>query len=368
MKINQIKVLYSLLFKSSNSILKISIALLPIFIAISFASILFINNLSQSYKDYLLKSYIGVQGVLTIKSKDINYLNELKNKLKQSDIKSSLKKSTMQTLILDNNKFIIEKNISLVILEKSYLKDKFGYKNEAIVINNVLKNILGDTKILKIKSKNNNKSLIINDVDFIDTGFLISEPLIFISKEFYNSLKLSEISFNKLEIDLLLSQVDIVKKRAYKLADIYKSDMDTEDILSSHKQTQNLFNNIKYIEYIILSITTLLSFIILTGALSVISKIKAKAISLLRIYGLSTNLISISLTFMSGVLLSLSLFLAYIILALMKIYFIQIIGLDSEFFLAIDNKIILLILSIVVIFLAVTYIWAFRTFKGKIEI
>lgn len=368
MKKNQILLLYSLFFKSSNKILKYSIGFLPLVIAFSFSAILFINNLSYSYKDYLLKSYIGTQGVLSVESENINYLSTLQKSLQSKQIKSSLKKELRADIVLKTTNFSFEKKVKFIVLEDEYLKNKFSLRGEAVIFNKILKNILGDVSNIDIKNPNKKEFINITNIKVIDTGFLVVEPLIFVGKKFFNKLKYNFKSYNILEIDTKLEQLNLCEELSYSLSETYASDMMIKNVLSQDKKTKIMFQNIEYIEYTVLIITVILAFVILTGALSIISKIKEKAISLLRIYGLSTNLISGSLTMLSGVLLAISIVLSYIIFLLMKQYFISTIGFGSDFFILLGSDVVIVILSIFIIFCIITYLWSNNKFRGKIGI
>jgi len=364
MYINQIKLLYTLFFKSSNFLLKTSIFMLPIIIAISFASIFFINNLSHSYKHYLLQSYIGTQGVITIHSSNSNYLKELQEQF--STQSNSLKKELLENIVISSSKYSLEKSIKIIVLEDSYLRKRVHYTNQALAINKVLANILGDVKALSLSNPDTNSSIALQNLTVIDSGFLSVEPLIFMSKEFIESLGYKKIVFNALELDISLENIPNAKLKAIQLSEKDATDIYFKDILSQHQSSQELFDNIRYIEYIVLLITSMLSFIILTGALNIIAKIKEKAISLLRIYGLSTSLISFGLTFMSISILIIAIILAYFIFEFMKIYFIYSIDLGSNFFLPLNYIVIYIVSFIFIIFTLLTYLWAYKTFKGKI--
>jgi len=364
MYINQIKLLYTLFFKSSNFLLRVSIFMLPFIIAISFASIFFINNLSHSYKHYLLQSYIGAQGTITIHSSNLDYLKELQQQfISQSN---SLKKELLENIVISSSKYSLEKSIKIIVLEDSYLKKRVHYTNQALAINKVLANILGDVKALSLSNPDTNSSIALQNLTVIDSGFLSVEPLIFMSKKFIESLGYKKIVFNSLELDIALDEIPNIQLKSMQLSEEYNTNIYFKDILSQHQSSQELFDNIRYIEYIVLLITSILSFIILTGALNIIAKIKEKAISLLRIYGLSTSLISIGLTFMSIAILIIAIILAYFIFELMKLYFIYNIGLESNFFLPLNYIVIYIVVFIFTIFTLLTYIWAYKTFKGKI--
>ena len=364
MYINQIKLLYTLFFKSSNSLLRVSIFMLPFIIAISFASIFFINNLSHSYKHYLLQNYIGTQGTITIHSSNKNYLKELQQQFTTQS--NSLKKEILENIVITTPTYSLEKSIKIIVLEDSYLRKRVHYTNQALAINKVLANILGDIKTVSFSNPDTNSSIALQNLTVIDSGFLSVEPLIFMSKKFIESLGYKKIVFNSLELDIALDDIPNAKLKAKQLSEKYSTGVYFKDILSHHKSSQELFDNIRYIEYIVLLITSILSFVILTGALNIIAKIKEKAISLLRIYGLSTSLISIGLTFMSIAILIIALILAYIIFELMKLYFIYKIGLDSNFFLPLNYIVIYIVAYIFTIFTLLTYLWAYKTFKGKI--
>ena len=340
--------------------------MLPFIIAISFASLFFINTLSHSYKAYLLESYIGTQGVLTIHSKSNKYLKELQDKF--GDSESSLKKELMRELVISTSQYSLEKKIKIILLEENYLQKKVNYNNQPIAINKVLANILGNLETLSIQNPFTKNKIVIEDVRIVDTGFLSSEPLIFMSNSFIKKLGYQNIVWNSLELDIHLDKINSAKDRAITLSEKYGIDIDFKDILSQNHSSQELFGNIRYMEYIVLFITSLLSFIILTGALNIISKIKEKAISLLRIYGLSTLVISVGLTFLSLLILSISIILAYFIFKLMKIYFIYSIGVSNEFFLSLDSVVVYIVGTILIIFSTLTYIWAYQTFKGKINL
>jgi ABC-type lipoprotein release transport system permease subunit len=367
MRIKQISILYSLFFKASNKTLKISLFLLPIIISFSFASILFINNLSVSYKNYLLKSYIGIQGIVTIRSTDQKYLDSLQNSYNSLNINSSLKLEKILKLTFKIDNFSITKDIKVIVLENRYLKQKFSQFTN-ILINNVFKNILGDYRSINIKNIKTNKYIKLNNLNTMDTGFLTNEPLIFISKDFYKTLGFNSKIFNKLEVDCKINDIKSISSIAYKTSEDFGADIDIKDILSSNKKTQMLFDNIKYIEYLLLIITIILSSVILIAALSIISTLKAKAISLLRIYGLSNKLISYSLALLSGILLVVSFCLAFIIFDCLKIYFLDILSLKDSFFLPLGYDIYRLIFCIILVFTIIIYVWAFYKFKGKINL
>jgi hypothetical protein len=368
MKIEQIKLLYSLFFKASNMMLKISLAILPFVIAISFASILFINNLSYSYKNYLLQSYIGTQGVATIRSQNLQYLQQLKQLYNNKKITTSLKKEQRAKVIFETKDYQITKMVKFIILQKQYLKNKFHYTKEPIIINKVLANILNNPIKLTIKNQANTKMIYLNHLQVIDTGFLINEPLIFIDKQLFEQLQSKKIVYNLLEINTSLNNLSKIKKIAYNLSEKYSCDVDIYDILSKHKQTQLMFHNIKYIEYVMLFITILLASVILIGALSIISILKAKAISLLRVYGLSTSLIALSLTILSGVLLLVSLLFAFVLFWWAKVYFVSKLGLSQDFFIPLSNDIYISLGGVIVAFVLLIYFWGMGKFKGKIKL
>jgi len=367
-KVEQITLLYSLFFKSSNKIFKYSMMFLPIVIAFSFSAILFINNLSYSYKNYLLKSYIGTQGVLSIKANDTNYLKHLQKTLDLDGIVSSLKKELRVYISLKTSDMVLEKRLRFIVLEDKYIKDKFGLSSKLIVCNKILKNSLGDIKQLYIKKTEATHYVDISNIKVVDTGFLVSEPLIFVGKSFLDKLGIELKAFNTLEINTQLDKIQNITNIALKLSEKYACDITTNNVLTHNQQTKEMFDNIEYIEYVVLIITVVLAFIILSGALSIISQIKQKAISLLRIYGLSTNLISTSLTLLSFVLLFLSIFIAYILYIFMKIYFLSRLGLGDDFFLSLNIEVYYIILSIFMVFCLVTYVWSNNKFKGKIEL
>jgi len=368
MKITQLKLLYSLFFKSSNLMLKLSLMFLPIIMAVSLASIFFINNLSGSYKDYLLKSYIGTQGVLNIKSENIEYLKALQTALKKKSIDSSLKKELRRDVIFKTQDYLLEKKVKFVVLQKEYMKEKLHYNQEAIVINNILKNIFGDISKLSLKQVKQKTFTHLHTLKTIDTGFLSTEPLVFIGRDFFEKLGFHFKVYDSLELSITLDQIDFCLSIAKELADEYETGFNYVDILSQHKETELLFQNISYIELIVLIITSILSLIILTGSLTIISQIKQKAITLLRIYGLSTQLISLGLTLLSVILLSISLLIAYVLFVFMKLYFIMTLNFDYNFFIPLNTNIIYIVGSILLVFICITYLWAFQTFKGKITI
>ena len=303
---------------------------------------------------------------MSISCFDEKYLKEFQNKYMQYS--SSLKTDIISPIIISNANYHLEKKIKIILLEELYLKKRVKYKEEPIAINNVLENILGDVKALTFTNPDTNNSINLENITVVNSGFLSVEPAIFMSRNFFEKLGYKRYDFTKLELDIKLEEIQSLKEKADVFGEKYSIYMKYDDILSKNKSTQELFDKIRYMEYIVLSITSILSFIILTGALNIIAKIKEKAISLLRIYGLSTSLISGGLTLMSILILLISIFLAYILFIGMKIYFIANVGLESDFFISLDNKVLYIVSAIFTLFTLLTYLWSYKTFKGKITL
>jgi len=347
--------------------LRLSIMFLPLVMAVSFASIFFINNLAQSYKNYLLQSYIGTQGVLSVNSTDVAYLKALQSAFLEQKIKSSLKKEVRRDVIFKTKEYTLEKKMKFIILEETYLLEKLD-ATQPLVLNKILANILGDTTTILIKQPDAANFEKLQNLQVIDTGFLSSEPLVFVGKDFFESLGFHQSSYDSLELSITLDEMEYAKKLSKQISEEFSADISFEDILSQHKETEVLFENIRYIELMVLLITSLLSIVILTGALSIIAKIKEKAIMLLRIYGLSTYFISWSLTLMSVMILGISILLALVLFIFMKEYFIMTLSLDNGFFLKLDTTVIYIVSAIFLVFSSITYLWAYITFKGQIKI
>lgn len=369
MNINKIKILFALFFKSSNLLLKVSVIFLPLIMALSFSSIIFVSNLSHSYKNYLLKSYIGVEGVLSVNSKNFKYLQLLRDEYDALGVQSSFKSVVRRELSIKTKNYVLQKKIKIIILEDAYLRQKFHLKTNVIVINNIFKDILGTTKDISIKSLGASNYMNFKSVESTDTGFLSSEALIFISKELFQKLGFKFVQYNYLELNILQDEILKMQNIAKKVSENeHGVEMSLVNVLSKHQETKELFKNIQYIEFGILGVSSLLSFIILMSSLSIIANIKQKAITLLRVYGLSTLFISITLTLMSSLLFIISLTLASLFFHMLQDYFLSIIDFSSAFFIPLEANILYNLAYIVLMFLVCTYIWSYLTFKGKIKI
>ena len=304
-----IKILYQLFFKSKTPLIKISIILLPILLILVIASMLFINNVLYSYKNYLEKSYIGLQPKVYIESSP-KLINKLFIYTQKHNITASKAIHTYHIVKVGNYK----KKIEFIVLNKIFMLKKF---HTTTAINNVLaKEINSDTTIMSDIMK---KPLKITKKHIIYTGFLTNSAIIFISKTKYKQYFRNIPPQTILEIEDNFNFKNIVYKYAKELS-VMKVVIHKR--INQIKNSQELFEKIDKIKDIIIILIIIFAISIITLSFSIFIEIKRNEIEILHKIGISKDKFYKFLLFLTFLITTISIIFGYL-LYYISIYMLQ---------------------------------------------
>lgn len=348
------KTLYQLLFKSKSILITISMVLLPILLILIIGSMLFVNNILYSYKEYLEKSYIGLQPKVYIKSEPL-LIDKLYKYAKKENMKVS--KSIHISHIVKINNY--KKRVKFIVLDREFIKHKFH--TNSIVINNILHNDIKNPTTLK--SDIMKKPLTITPKKIISTGFLTNSSIVFISKEEYQQHFKTMPKEEILEIEDDIEELKEAINKYSKECSVMK--------LSIHKrvnkiaESKELFEKIDLIKNIIIIIIFIFSIAIITLSFNIIIEIKKKEITILRMIGISIDKFYKFLLFITFAVSSLSILFGYILYLFSINIFRQLININYDFSIITDTNFLIYIILFIPITTIIVYISLKIDFKDS---
>jgi len=360
---NTSKTILKLLYSSSGWLLKFSFFSLPFALFLSISSYLFIENILSSYEKYLVDSYIGVQGRLSVESDDLKLMDDLAVYSQDQKLKYSQKKE-LKTILTFLGKVKVVKYANFIFLEHSYMKQKFknqNIKKNTLFVNDVFLNSMGSLDLCsfkKVSFDKGKKEFAIDSIEKIDTGFLNSEPTIFMTlsfgKEIFGELKRDRVTIEFLESSL--KKIDMIKKETLLLAKKDKTmNLKINDLILDTKETKEFFHKVSIIENSISLLIFLLSMGIILLSISISIEFKKNSLKTLQLVGMSSRdlAFTISMALFSMVLLTLALSLA--VQALYKKLFLKLSGFDASFFMPQQYQEIVTVLLLALVLFFITF-------------
>ncbi len=362
---NTNKTILKLFYKSSGWLLKFSFWALPIALFFSISSFLFIDNLLSSYEKYLINSYIGAQGRVSIESSNTNLINGLVDFSIKNNLLFSNKKQYKANVVLKSTNTQITKYAKFIILNKDYLEKKFkqtSLNNHTIFINTVFLKSMGSLDIKEFSQiyfDDKDRVFSISKIIDIDTGFLGSEPIIYISipfaKELFGDLKQSKKNIEFLDIDE--EKITKIKKVTTELSKKFKVlEYKIYDLLIDTKATKDFFLKVNVIQLGISSLLFILSLGVILLSISVSIEFKKNSLKILQLIGMSKKDLSLTI---SGTIFSMIIVILVLSVGALEFFqmlFLGISNFHSSFFISLDiNNIVYIIVLAIIIFL-VTYL------------
>lgn len=359
------KTILKLFYKSSGWLLKLSFWTLPIALFFSISSFLFIDNLLSSYERYLINSYLGVQGRISIETKNENLINGLTKFSVQKNFLFSNKKQYKVNVVLKNDTNQISKYAKFIILDKQYLKQKFHQTtidDNTIFVNKILYNSMGSldiNKFDKIYFDDKDKIFNITDIINIDTGFLGSEPIVFISSSFatklFGTIEQKNRTLEFLEVDN--NKIQTIKSKTKELSKQYKVlEYKILDLLQDTKTTKEFFDKVTMIQVGISILLFILSLGVIILSISVSIEFKKNSLKVLQLIGMSKK--DLSFTISGTIFLMILTILALSVgsIGLFQSLFLSISNFHSSFFIALDMMNILYIVVLAFVLFIFTYL------------
>ncbi len=371
---NTQKTILKLFYQSSNWLLKFSFWALPIALFLSIASFLFIDNLLSSYERYLVDSYIGSQGRISIESDDKNLLDNLSIYSTKQQYIYSQKQQYPANVIFKSQDKQISKYAKFIILDKSYLEIKFHQTNiddRTLFVNKVFLNSMGSLDIdrfNKIYFDDESKVYNISKIIAIDTGFLESRPMVFITSSFATLL------FEKLDrkgdiIEFLekdKDKIDDIKAKAKELAKQYKViQYKIHDLLNDTKSTKEFFDKVSMIQVGISILLVLLSLGIILLSISISIEFKRNSLQILQLIGMSRRDLSLTISGLIMIMILLVTVLSMGSVGLFQNLFLAISQFHNSFFIHLDMMNIVYIVVLSFVLFVITYISSRVVFKGR---
>ena len=354
-----------LFYKSSGWLLKLSFWSLPVALFISILSFLFIDNLLSSYERYLMNSYLGSQGRISIESENKEFMNALEDFSYKNKFIFSPKRVLKANVVFVSKDKKITKYAKFIILEKSYLEQKFKQKTldgYTLFVNKVFVKSMGSLSLDKFKTlyfdDKNNSYHVASYID-IDTGFLGSEPIIYISSIFAQKLfgdneqKMKTIEY--LEVDT--SRIKYIKDKKVQLAREYHVlNCKIHDLLEDTRATKELFEKVNMIQTFISGILFLLSLGVIVLSISVSVEFKKNSLKILQLIGMSKRDLSLTISGTIFLMILLSLGLALLSIQSVKDLFLYISNFGDRFFIDLDIYKVIYIITLAVILSFISYL------------
>lgn len=298
---------------------------------------------------------MGVQGRLSIESKDKELIMQLSEYAQKERLSHSLKKEFTTAVTLQNDKMKLLKSAKFIVLEKEYLKTKFKMDNispNTLFVNHIFLKSMGGMDINSFEKiafdQNKQENLYdIGGFKVVQSGFLSSKPIIFITSEFASKLfgniktltsKIEFLELNQRIIDKIKTQVTIEAKK------LKTSELKIHDLLQDTKETREFFEKISIVQNAISSLIFILSMGIIILSISIAVEFKKSSLKTLQLVGMSSNDLANTI---SGVILITVISILFISTALQSFFqavFISLISFGETFFIDTDFETILFII------------------------
>lgn len=302
--INKILITLRVLFSSTHWLLKIAFLSLPITFFVGINGYLLSNKVIDGYKNHLYESYIGLNGRLSLASNDQIFLEAVQIKAKSMQISSSKKDELKMQVIFSSKEQKIIKYAKWVVLDKEYLETKFNnkIKENDIFVNDIFAKSFGNMQINSFTQLINEDKVIfdISHITIVDTGFLSSEPIIFISFDFAKKL-FAGMNIKSRGVEFMLSDdtkiLNLKQTIGTEAKTLQVGEFTINDMIADTKETEEFFSKIKAIQLIVLLIVSLLSFVVIVLGIVLLAKFKQNSLSILKLLGISTHDIAVTFAF-----------------------------------------------------------------------
>ena len=368
------KIVLKLFYSSSHWILKLSFFLLPFALLFSLTSFLFLDSVFISYKNYLKSSYLGSLGRLSVESTNKDFINDLPSFSKKENFIYSNRKIYKTNIVFQSENKKIIKYAKFIVLDLKYLNKKFNkniIKDNTFFINQVFYKSMGSLNIENYKNifyKEKENAHFLEDIIKIDTGFLGSEPIIYLSESFAKKL-FPNIKYLKEEVEFLErneKNITFIKDNIHKLSSFHKVfTLKINDLIIDSKNTNEFLSKVSYLQYAIFLLIFLLILGVLILSISISLEFKKKSLNILHLLGMSIRDLCLSLSF-SIFLIVLAMFIfAIFILPFVQNVFLELTSFPSSFFLKNDlDSLFYIFLLIIVLSISSFFISKF-IFESK---
>lgn len=367
------RIILQLLYRSNHKLLKFSFILFPIALYISVSAYLFIDTLLRSYENHLSQSYLGYQGRLSIES-DAKTIKAIADYANQKNYLFSPRMDMKHNIVIKNGQDIV-KYAKIILLKQHYLKQKFGslYKGqEHLLLNSVMAHNLGMENVSKIHGlffEDRNQTLSVASTSVIDTGFLSSEPILFMSFERMREIfpELQESSIKSLEFfEKQNSVVTRIKKEIAQIAKEHQSmQVVLKDLLLDTKEHREFFEKLDGIKNIILMAILLFVVAIILASIALLIRFKYLSLKVLHFLGMSHLDLTRTITVMVAFVVIAMTLLGFISLGVWEMIFVSMSSFTYDFFIGVNGLTVILIVVSALLIIASTYFFTRMMFKGS---
>lgn len=362
-----------LLYTSSGWLLKFSFLALPVALFLSISSYLFIDSLLSSYERYLVNSYLGVQGRISIESKDKKFIDELKTYASSNNLSHSIKKELTTSVKLVSQNKILSKSAKFIILDNKYMNDKFkqsNISNNKLFVNQIFTKSMGGIDINSFKQIYFDDKEKVYDIDKfipIDSGFLNSKPIVFISldfaKELFGTIKSSKYIIEFMEKEN--SKIEEIKDNVNILSQKLKTqELKIYDLLLDTKSTKEFFNKVTIVQSGISILIFILSLSIIILSISVSIEFKKNSLKTLQLIGMSSRDLSLTISSVILFMILFVLIVSVVFLGLFQKIFISLVSFSEDFFILFEYSNIFIIL-LLALFLSIVSFFSTKYIFGK---
>jgi hypothetical protein len=364
------RVILQLLYRSNHKLLKLSFFLFPVALYISMSSYLFVDTLLKSYEAHLSQSYLGFQGRLSLSS-DAKTIEAIIKHAKAENYIVSPRIDLKRNIVIKSDKDIV-KYSKMILLEKAYLEKKFqSVQANHLYINSVLAQNLGEASVESIKGlffDDVNATLDIEATTVIDTGFLSSEPIIFLPLERVKKI-LPDVEKGSLHsVEFYETHNSVVQKIKKELDEIAKQQqsmrISIHDLLLDTKEHREFFHKLDQIKNIIIFFIFAFVLAIVLVSIALLIRFKYLSLKVLHFLGMSHLDLTRTITSMVAFMVIVMTFLAFVSLGLWQELFLMMSHFSQSFFQSVDLMTGILVLVSGLFIVIVTYLFSRFIFKG----
>lgn len=262
-----------------------------------------LNGLLGVNSHHLEAGYIGLQGRLSIESEP-NALQTIAQQANKAGFPNLLRRDEKRLIHFQLGSRHIAKFIRLQTLSDQDYQQRFQHitsltdKKDHFIANRILqRHFMENVEFISgIYHQDPTQTLKIKQLYFIDTGFLSTEPILYIRESQYQDLLIEPFpEYNILEFsDASEYNIDAIKELiADSAKQQYNSHISIHDLLVDTRESREFFDQLQKVQWALISIVLLLVVLTVVTAVGIILALKRRSFSTLILLGLSKQELAI---------------------------------------------------------------------------
>ncbi len=310
--LRNIAIIFRLLRRGQTRLIKIALLALPLILLIVFFSMFVAKDLLSSFERHMETSFFGVFGELQVASAP-PFLEKLYQDPSVDKLQRSYRLTHKTVLLFEGDDRSVLKGVDVIAYEAEYLRSKFpaldnqdqqsdtsGYQPGTLILSSVVYNQLGGSNnpVNAIFNPADNLRVSFTGYRVVDFGFLGARPIVVMSLDDLQALKIDTMHFNEVEFshvdDADINNIKALAERLMlsKLTNSYT----VLNPLTLTSEARTVFETVSMFKNLLSGFLILVSLVILWLALKLLLASKYASLQIIECIGISRLEIGTAIT------------------------------------------------------------------------